>query len=341
MKVPEPRKLSSGNYFIQLRLNGTSVPVTASTAAECKRQATLIKAEHKAGKRLVSTFDTCSFSSAIDNYIANRSNIVSPGTVRGYRSIQRNRFQSIMQKPIHSAINWQRVINEEAKLCSPKTLKNAWGLIRSVLDENNCPIPKVRLPQVVVVEKEWLTPEQIKVFVNALEDQDWAVAPLLALHSLRRSEIYALGQTKGIDLKKGIIHVRGACVYDENENFVYKETNKNFTSTRDVPIMIPLLSKKLKAGAKIITCAPNTLRRKINALCAENDLPKVGIHGLRHSFASLAYHLGWSELDTMRVGGWSDTQTMRKIYTHLSEIDKKKKTNSMTDFYKNANKNAN
>ena len=47
MKVPEPRKMSSGNYYIQLRLGGVSIPVTAPTAAECKRQAALIKAEQR------------------------------------------------------------------------------------------------------------------------------------------------------------------------------------------------------------------------------------------------------------------------------------------------------
>lgn len=51
MIVPEPRKLPSGNWHIQLRLNGKDVYITAPTSKECKDKATLIKAEHKAGKR--------------------------------------------------------------------------------------------------------------------------------------------------------------------------------------------------------------------------------------------------------------------------------------------------
>ena len=76
-------------------------------------------------------------------------------------------------------------------------------------------------------------------------------------------------------------------------------------------------------------------------ICRENNLPNVGIHGLRHSFASLAYHLQIPEKIAMEIGGWSDYQTMRKIYTHLSSIDRKKAENKMAEFYKNANKNAN
>lgn len=51
MKLPEPRKLPSGNYFIQLRLGGESIPVTEPNRAACIREARAIKAEYLAGKR--------------------------------------------------------------------------------------------------------------------------------------------------------------------------------------------------------------------------------------------------------------------------------------------------
>ena len=44
MKVPAPRKLPSGSWFIQLRLGGESIPVTAATAKDCNREAAAIKA---------------------------------------------------------------------------------------------------------------------------------------------------------------------------------------------------------------------------------------------------------------------------------------------------------
>jgi hypothetical protein len=52
MKVPAPRKLPSGSWFIQLRLGGESIPVTAATAKDCTREAAAIKAEWLARKRL-------------------------------------------------------------------------------------------------------------------------------------------------------------------------------------------------------------------------------------------------------------------------------------------------
>jgi hypothetical protein len=38
----------------------------------------------------------------------------------------------------------------------------------------------------------------------------------------------------------------------------------------------------------------------------------------------------------MKIGGWDDAQTMRKIYTHLAEKDLKEKTKSMAQFFQNA-----
>jgi spore coat polysaccharide biosynthesis protein SpsF (cytidylyltransferase family) len=47
----------------------------------------------------------------------------------------------------------------------------------------------------------------------------------------------------------------------------------------------------------------------------------------------------------MQIGGWSDYQTMRKIYTHISQKDADSYKNAMSEFYNkkadNANNNAN
>ena len=74
--------------------------------------------------------------------------------------------------------------------------------------------------------------------------------------------------------------------------------------------------------------------KQIRAACERAGLPNVGVHGLRHSFASLAYHLGLSEKETMKIGGWSDYGTMRRIYTHLSDSDALRGENQMRDFFR-------
>lgn len=345
MKTPDPRQLKSGNWFIQLRLGGVSVPVTALTEKECRDAANLIKAEHRSGKRIQSAKNSnITLTSAIDNYISVRSDTLSPSTIDGYRRIQKHRFATVMDKKLRDINDWQKICNAEAKLCAPKTLRNAYRFIVSVLSENGLVAPKVSLPQIINKGREWLEPEQITKLVASVVGKIEELSVLLALHSLRRSEILAL-DWKNIDLKKNQITVKGSVVPNENHKFVHKETNKNATSNRTIQIMIPELITALSAienkNGAVITCSPHTVCNRINKACRDAALPEVGTHGLRHSFASLAYHLGMSELETMEIGGWADTQTMHKIYTHLAQQDRIKAENKMAAFYKIANSNAN
>lgn len=335
MKVPEPRMMSSGNYFIQLRLGGKSISVTAPTEAECKNKATLIKAQYKveAPKQTRVRHDI-TLGAAIDKYISSKSRTLSPSTIRGYDTIRRTRFQSIMDKKIDK-IDWQNACNDEAALCSPKTLKNAWGLVNATLRANGI-TAEVTLPQIPVAEKLYLTPDEVKVFVQAVKGKPCEIAALLALHSLRRSEILAL-DWKNINLERRDIYVKGAMVYDKNHNLIEKSTNKNKSSTRHVPIMIKELYEALSAvedkRGKVVTSNPNNLWREINKVCRNAGLPEVGIHGLRHSFASLAYHVRMPEKVAMKIGGWSDDATMKKIYTHISDRDVSYYTEAMAQFY--------
>ena len=335
MKIPKIEKTPNGQYYCRLRIGGQSVSVYGATEKECREQATLIKAKHKAGE-LEEKHGGLTLSKAIDQYIADRENVLSPSTIRGYRGIQRNRFKSAMGRGL-DAVNWQQVINNEAAICSAKTLHNAWGLIASVLKDNGLPVPGVRLPQVVQHEMPWLDPEQIPVFMEAVKGEPIELAALLGLHGLRASEIYGL-TWDNIDLRHGTFRVSGAVVQDVENKFVSKETNKNSASRRTVPIMIPRLAELLKQrqGSELFTDYPGTFSRKVKRVCERSGLPPVSAHGLRHSFASLAYHLGMSERECMRLGGWADNQTMKKIYTHLYEKDAAKAANKMADFYKNA-----
>lgn len=349
MKVPEPRKLDSGVWFIQLRLGGQSVPVTDIDAKACKHNAELIKSEYLNGRRLQRVASSSlTLSQGIDNYISARSNTLSPSTIRGYRYIQK-RFDGVMDKPMRSVKSWQAVVNVEAKNVGPKTLKNSWGFIASVLRENGIDPGKVRLPQIVEKDLPWLDAEQIKVFAAAVRGTKVEIPALLALHSLRRSEILGLTWDL-VDLDNELIHVAGAAVVDEHGELVDKPTNKNRSSRRNVPIMIPELLDALRAAKpagkehahdKVVVAGVNTTLYRVNRICEDNGLPLVGVHGLRRSFASLCYHLKVSERETMELGGWSDTKTMHKIYIKLAEADKKKAQSKIARFYKNANKNAN
>lgn len=336
IKIPKAKQRDSGNWFIYLRLkddNGVvhSYPITRPTKEECEQEAMAIKygfkkVEEKKG----------SLREAIDDYINANKKTLSPSTIRAYQSYKANRFQDYIDKDI-TTVDWQQAINHEA--CSPKTLKNAWSLARAAMADKGLS-PSVRLPKVVKTPMQWLTPEQIPVFLGSIKGKDGELAALLGLHSLRRSEMFAL-DWKNIDLKNNLIHVRGAMVLAEGSKPVTKATNKTSNSTRDVPIMMPRLRELLEAvedkTGPVLTCNIATPYDQVNAVCRANNLPEVGLHGLRRSFASLGHSLGMNEEEIMSIGGWDDFQTLHKFYVYLSDLDRKRAANKMADFYNNAN----
>ena len=65
----------------------------------------------------------------------------------------------------------------------------------------------------------------------------------------------------------------------------------------------------------------------------EAGVTVVGNHGLRHSFASLGYHLGISERQLMELGGWSDYQTMHKIYIRVAQSSEEAAKNKISEFF--------
>ena len=140
-------------------------------------------------------------------------------------------------------------------------------------------------------------------------------------------------------IKKGVIHVRGAVVPDKDGKLVYKETNKNDPSRRDVQVMIPRLTEIWPTEGEIKIQAASPLRRQIEKICTQKGITVVSIHGLRHSFASLAYHLKWDERTTCAVGGWGDPTCVHRIYTHLSKLDKNDNIEKMKEFYNCKNTN--
>lgn len=332
ISIPTPELTNNGKWYIRMRLNGESISVYADTEQRCRAEARAIKAGLLEKKK---TAPKKTLEAAIDEYISDHSGVLSPSTIHGYSTIKRTRFKSSMNVDIFSTHNWQRAINAEAALCAPKTLKNSWGLVARILRYNHVDVPSVTLPPVPKKELSWLNHEQITMFLDAIKGQPVEFAALLALHSLRRSELLAITPAK---IQDGYIYVTGSIVDAGKNGFVHKETNKNKSSTRVVPIMIPRLAELIAESTNApnepyVTIYPNSIYTHLQKVCQSARLPVVGLHGLRRSFASLAYHLGLSERETMLIGGWADFKTMHDIYIKLDSSDVENAAKTMSSFY--------
>lgn len=325
IKVPEPRQLKSGAWNIELRKEGESI--TEATREACVARAQAVRAgflkTEKAQPQL-------SLDTLIRNYIDAKEAVLSPSTISGYESIYENRFRSYMPLDV-SKISWQDLINDDLKDAAPKTVKNDWGLVSSALRFAKLPVPDVTLPRIVKAERDFLDYEQIQTFLAAVKDRKCERACLLALHSLRMSEILALNQASIVD---DTILVRGAMVRDKNNQYVFKEANKTDMSRREIPIMIPRLAAIWPKENDPLEFQKHSAANSMLAdVCKKAGLPILTMHELRHSFASLAWHLKWDEMTTCAVGGWNNPSTVHSIYTHLSSKDKNRNIKRMKAFY--------
>ena len=320
--VPTPELTPSGQYRGRLMVNGQRVYVTEASEAAYYIRARAVKAglieQAKSAPKNV-------LRDIVDRYIDDNAAVLSPSTVAGYRSIMQNAFPDYMDKSI-SVIPWQKAVSVETGRASAKTVKNRWRLVTAALRYSKIPVPDVTLPKIVRTERMFLDYEQIQTFLTAIRDTPGEMAYLLALHSLRLSEILALTETS---ISDDMIHVRGALVRAPGGDWIRKDLNKTDLSRRDVPVMIP----RVRELSLPITLNSKTLNDYLRKICKANGLPDITLHCLRHSFASLAYHLRWTEKSVMQLGGWSTTDVVHSIYTHLSFREVNDDVERMRDFY--------
>lgn len=261
-----------------------------------------------------------------EEWVRKNEKRLSPSTVAGYNVIIRNRAQSIMDIPARgiTQARWEAAMEEDAQRLASKTMKSSYSFLSNVLHDMTGVRFSADVGEVRSKERGFLDYEEIQILLPAIRGLPLEIPILMALSSLRRSEILAMTWDK-IDLKKGMMRVQGAVVMDKNHKQVFKQQNKTELSTRYLPIIAPLqeaLEAEPDKTGKVCKTANDNLARKINLILRDLDLPQVGCHGLRHSFASLCYHLGVPEKVAQEMGGWSDSGTMHKIYTHIAQKDR-------------------
>ena len=319
MKLPKPKKLPSGSWNVNIMVDGRRVSVTRSTEKECVAAAAAIKAgmkqDQKRPKR-ITLYD------AIDVYTEAKREALSPSTVRGYKIIREHRFQGLMKESVYSITkaDVQKAVNDESKVCSPKTVKNAYGLIRPVLKLYGIDVFGVRLPQEKKPVKRYLQPEDIGRLIQVIEGDSCEIPILLAVWlGMRRSEISGLCWDC-VDLENNILHIRRKVVPNEHNEWTLDDGAKNYTSQRSIQCPEYIMNK-IKAlpsrEGQLFRMHPDTIRKHVHAACKKAGVVDTTVHGLRHTNAAVMKTLGIDDRHAMARGGWSCESTYRKTYSYV------------------------
>lgn len=146
VKVPTPKQLPSGSWTIYLRAEGQSV--TEPTSELCAARARAIRAGFIEAQKASSGM---TLGQAYDAYMESRKGVLSPTTYRGYLTLRRTSFQTLMDADVQR-ITVDQVQRDISKMSmrgvSPKTVSNAVGLLSAVLRTYAPDIRlDIRLPQ--------------------------------------------------------------------------------------------------------------------------------------------------------------------------------------------------
>ena len=146
MKAPTAKKLNSGSWRCQIQVHGKRYSCTRRTKKEAQDAAKLLFAGIEKEERIPLTV-----GKAIDNYISSKEKVLSPSTIVAYKKIRRNDLQSLMDINISDLdqLHIQIAVSEDmAKGKSPKSIKNAHGLLTAVLKQHRTQfVVTTRLPQ--------------------------------------------------------------------------------------------------------------------------------------------------------------------------------------------------
>lgn len=336
-KRPTPRKLKSGNWNCEVMVDGKRYSVTDEDKAVCQAKAMAIQAgamEKEEKQKPIKLKD------AIDAYIESKSNSLSPSTIRVYEIMKKRRFKGIMNRDIYTLTkrDIQIAVNQEVKDVSPKTVANAYGLVRPVLKDYGIDVFGVKLPQRVKPKKDYIQPEEISKLMNAAKEDKYEAAILMALWlGMRRSEICGLCWDC-VDMEKSTVTIRRTLVMDKTNQYVLRDGAKNTSSQRTIqcPDYITGLLKETKrrdGTDRVFTMSPDTLRKHVHSVCAAAGITDTSTHGLRHTNAAIMRHLGISDDHAMQRGGWTEERTYKNIYSYVFESTAKNEDKQIDEWF--------
>lgn len=330
MKVPKARKLPSGSWFIQMRLDGQSIPVTAATERECVRKAELLKSEIRNGRQ-IAKLSPMTVGDAFDKYIDSKDGSLSPSTIAGYKRIRQHSFQGIMRLPLKNISNEgiQREISKMSKDGkSPKTISNYVGLLSAVLKMH---YPEFRIsvsiPQRERMERIDPKESDIKAIADAVRGYAVELPTLLAMWmGLRMSEI--LGLTWA-DIDGDTLHIRQAKV-DEGV-----KTTKTYGSKRDIhipPYIKQLFDSLPHKGEYIFPVTRGSIYDSFQKYTKRAGIQHYRFHDLRHLNTTVQLLLGIDNKTITKRNGWSTDAMIKSVYGHTSD-ERKKLADTVIDDY--------
>jgi len=322
-------KLPSGNWRCMADITINGKRVRKSFTAPSKREAELMAAEfiHE-GAQIGAD---CLVKHALDNYITNRTNTISPSTVRTYRQYQNNYYSSVENFRVSTITSedLQRFVNSIAADHSPKTVRNIYGLLASSIRATapNKTIT-VNLPQKQQYEYHIPTDADVKLLLSEADDLLRLAILLTSIGTMRRGEICALEYS---DINGRSIHVHRDKVRKPGGGWIIKDMPKTSGSDRYIEYPQQVIDAIGTGNGLIIDISPDAVTSRFQKLKKRLGI-KCRFHDLRHYAASIMHAIGVPDQYIMEVGGWSSDAVLKAVYRNVLD-DKQREFTDRRNMY--------
>lgn len=320
------RKTKSGKYhtrvFLGYDVTGKKVTksITAPTVKEVKKLAALAEIEEP------QTYSNLTLSEAYTRYIDSKSNTLSPSTLREYRKAAARDFPLLLPLKLSQLTNEyiQTAVNELSAKCLPKTVRNKYYLLESVLKAY---IPDlkldIRLPQKIKPDEYVPTYADVQKLLDNANERIRVPILLAAFAGLRTSEICALTPNDFTDVS---VIIRKAVV---NGEFGFETKQPKTIQGYRSPPLAPDIIKECKQW-KFFGISPNTLGNNFRRLRNSCNVP-IHFHLLRHFYCATLIDAGLDFMTIMKYGGWNSVEMVTKIYGYV--MRDRQKDNKIISIY--------
>lgn len=340
--MAKAKKLPSGNWRCQVYdyTDGAGKRHYKSFTAATKRGAEHLAAEYADTKKERPHPLKVTVGKALDNYIDIKSNVLSPSTVRGYRTARNSNYydiENILLEDLTQEVI-QIWVNSLAAQKNAKTVKNAHGLLSAMLSMY---MPDFTLRTALPKKQKEVpyipTESDIRLIVEFFKEKDAEMLKavyLAAFGTLRRSEICGLS---GKDIEGNVIHVHSAVVLDDSKNWIRKTTK---TASSDRYITMPdFVINALPKNGDIVNINPTIITKRFSVALAKLGIPHFRFHDLRHYSASIMHAIGIPDQYIMQRGGWSSDGVLKEIYRNTIDDYTKKFSVQINEYFENATQN--
>lgn len=267
-----------------------------------------------------------------------------------------------------SRLDVQKFINKMSdKGLSPKTIRNYYSVLSGIMEFgvrinelSDTPCQHIILPKKTATEAKYYDQHEVIDLLAALDalpenELHFKICIYIMLFGgLRKGEVLGLNW-EDIDFNERNIQIRRTRQIAPKVG-VYEDTPKTLKSNRTVSLPVEIfemlrqlkaqqlerklqLQNKYKDSPAVIqnSCGdclyPHALYKWYVDFCKKNSLKQVGLHGLRHTHASILASMGTDKMQLSRRLGHSQLSTTMNIYTHLFEDTDKSIADDLSTLY--------